>query len=64
MASEMQQSNTEIEAKRVANDLEREEKKKIEKELKAATAAKMNEHRLPQQGERVEYHMPRIGPES
>ena len=40
------------------------EKEKIEKELKAATAAKLKEHRRPQQGERVENHVLRIGPDS
>ena len=51
----------EIEAKKVADKLERLEKEKIEKELKEATAAKLREHRRPQQGERVEYEVFRIG---
>ena len=54
----------EIEAKRVEDELERVEKEKIEKDLKAATAAKLKEHRRPQQGERVEYQVLRIGPDS
>ena len=40
----------EIEAKKVADELERTEKEKIEKEFKAATVAKLKEHRRPQQG--------------
>ena len=43
----------EIAAKKVAGEIERREKEKIEKELKEATAAKLREHRRPQQGERV-----------
>ena len=54
----------EIEAKRIADELERAEKEKIEKQLKAATAAKLKEHSLPQQGERVEYQVLRIGPDA
>ena len=53
----------EVEAKRVADRLERVEKEKIEKELKAATAAKLREHRCPQQAERVEYQVLRVGQE-
>ena len=51
----------EIEAKKVADEIERREKEKIEKELKEATAAKLREHRRPQQGERVEYEVFRVG---
>ena len=40
------------------------EKEKIEKELKAAMVEKLKEHRCPQQGERVEYQVLRIGPDS
>ena len=43
----------EIEAKRVAHELERAEKDKIAKELMETTAANLKEHRRPQQGERV-----------
>ena len=46
-----------IEVKRVVDERERARvaKEKSEKELKAETAAKPKEHRIPQQGERVEY---------
>ena len=37
------------------------EKERKEKELKASTAAKLKEHRCPQQGERLEYQVWRIG---
>ena len=47
----------------MADEIERAEKARIEKELKEATAAKLNEHRRPQQGERVEYQVLRIGPD-
>ena len=43
------------EGKRVADEIERQDKKRIEKELKEATVAKLTEYRGPQQGERVEY---------
>lgn len=52
-----------MEAKRVAEDLERVEKATVEKELKEATAAKIREHRRPQQGVRVEDEVQRIGPD-
>ena len=41
-------TQAEIEEKRVGEELETAEKEKIEKELKAATAAKFKEHRRPQ----------------
>ena len=47
----------EIEVKKAADELERREKEKIEKELEEATAAKLLEHRRAQQGERVEYEV-------
>ena len=50
-----------MEAKKAADELERLGKEKIEKELKEATAAKLREHRRPQQGERVEYEVFRVG---
>ena len=45
---------SEIEANRVGDEFERVEKEKIEKELKAATAAKLKHHRRPQQRECLE----------
>ena len=51
----------EMEAKRVAEEIERVEKAKLEKELKEGTAAKLREHRRPQPSERVEYQVQRIG---
>ena len=56
--------HAEMEAKSVADELERAEKEKVEKELKSATEAKLKEHRRPQQGERVEYQLLRNGPDS
>ena len=53
----------EIESKRLADELERGEKLKSEKELKAATAAKLKDHRRPQQGDRAEYQVQPIGPD-
>ena len=38
----------EIQGKKVADEIERREKEKIEKELKEATAEKLSEHRRPQ----------------
>ena len=49
------------EAKRGSDEMERVEKARIEKELKEATAAKLKEHRRPQQGQRVEYQVLRSG---
>ena len=54
-------SQREIEAKQAADEMERQEKEKLEKELKAATATKLREHRRPQQGEPVEYEVFRVG---
>ena len=51
----------EVEAERVAKESERLEKAKATQELMAATAAKLKEHRRPQQGERVEYQVLRVG---
>ena len=42
-----------MDAKRVVDYLHRAEKENIEKELKAATAAKLKKHGSPQQEERV-----------
>ena len=51
----------EIDGKKVADEMERTEKEKIEKKLKEASAAKLREHRRPQQGDRVEYEVFRVG---
>ena len=53
----------EAEAKRVAEELERLKIAKATEELMVATAAKWKEHRRPQEGERVEYQVLRIGQE-
>ena len=53
----------EPEAKGVVTELDRAEKEDLAIELMAATAAKLKEHRRPQQCERVEYQMLRVGPE-
>ena len=53
----------EIEVRRVADVLVRAEKVKIPKELMAAPAEKLKEHRRPQQGEGVEYQVLRVGPD-
>ena len=45
------------EAVRLEKELEQLEKAKVTHELRAAPAAKLNEHRRPQQAERVEYHV-------
>ena len=50
-------------AKSVPLDLERAEKEKLEIALKAATAAKLNEHRRSEKSERVEYQVLGIGPD-
>ena len=52
-----------IEAKKIADEIERAEKGRIEKDLKEATAAKLKERRRPQQGERVEYQVLRSAPD-
>ena len=49
----------EEEAPDVAQELEQQEKGKAKEDLRA-TAAKLKEHRRPQQGERVEYQVLRI----
>ena len=51
----------EAEALRVAKEVEQLEKAKATQELRAATTAKLKQHRLRQQGERLEYQVLRIG---
>ena len=55
------QAEAEIESESVATELEQQEKAKATQELMAAIAEKLKEHRRPQQGERVEYQVLRIG---
>ena len=59
-----QASQRALEGKRVGDEIERVEKERIEKDLKEATSAIHNEHRRPQQRERAEYQVRRIGPDS
>ena len=53
----------EVEAVLVAKELEPLEIAKAMHELMGATAAKLKEHRSPQQGERVEYQVLQVGQE-
>ena len=50
-----------MKATRVADEIERVETERIEKELKDDIAAKLKEQRRPQQGERVEFQVLRGG---